>query len=71
MGASSIEVRVNGEQRELPAGSSIVELVVLLGLRPEVVAVERNRLLVPRAQHAQTLLAAGDELEVVTLVGGG
>ena len=71
MGARSIEVRVNGEQRELPAGSSIVELVVLLGLRPEVVAVERNRALVPRAQHAQTLLAAGDEFEVVTLVGGG
>ena len=71
MGANSIEVRVNGEQRKLPTGSSIVELVVLLGLRPEVVAVERNRALVPRAQHAQTLLAAGDELEVVTLGGGG
>jgi len=71
MGVTSIVVRVNGEPHELPAGSSIAELVALLGLRPEVVAVEHNRALVPRAQHAQTLLAAGDELEVVTLVGGG
>ncbi len=71
MSATSIQVRVNGELRELPTGSSIRELVELLGLRPEVVAVERNRMLVPRAQHAQTLLTAGDELEVVTLVGGG
>ena len=71
MGVTSIVVRVNGEPHELPAGSSIAELVALLGLRPEVVAVEHNRALVPRGQHAQTLLAAGDELEVVTLVGGG
>ena len=71
MGATSIKVQVNGESRELPEGSSIAELVEQLGLRPQVVAVERNRALVPRAQHAQTQLEAGDELEVVTLVGGG
>jgi thiamine biosynthesis protein ThiS len=35
------------------------------------VAVELNRQLVPRAQFAQRMLAEGDELEVVTLVGGG
>ena len=35
------------------------------------VAVERNRDVVPQSRHAETVLAAGDELEVVTLVGGG
>jgi thiamine biosynthesis protein ThiS len=35
------------------------------------VAVERNREVVPRARHGETLLVAGDRLEVVTFVGGG
>lgn len=66
-----MRVTVNGEPRELSEGSSVAELVAALGLRPEIVAVERNRELVPRARHAATRLAEGDELEVVTLVGGG
>ena len=43
----------------------------MLGLAGKPVAVERNREIVPRAQHATTLLAAGDRLELVTFVGGG
>jgi thiazole synthase len=42
-----------------------------LGVRPEFVAVEVNRGLVTRSRHDETRLAAGDVLEVVTLVGGG
>jgi sulfur carrier protein len=34
-------------------------------------AVERNRTLVRRADHATTVLTDGDVLEIVTLVGGG
>ena len=33
--------------------------------------IERNRAVVPRAQHAATVLAEGDRLELVTFVGGG
>jgi thiamine biosynthesis protein ThiS len=42
-----------------------------LRLKPRNVAVERNRALVPRAQHAACVLETGDQLEIVTLVGGG
>jgi sulfur carrier protein len=35
------------------------------------VAVEINLEVVPRAQHRETVLNAGDRVEVVTLVGGG
>jgi len=35
------------------------------------VAVERNRRVVPRAEQARETLADGDDLEVVTFVGGG
>jgi thiamine biosynthesis protein ThiS len=71
MSDASIEILVNGEPRQLPAGSSVADLVVALGLRPVQVAVERNQVLVRRADHATTVLAAGDRLEVVTFFGGG
>ncbi len=66
-----MKVRVNGEERELPGGASVATLVEALGLRSEQVAVERNRELVPRARHGDVALEEGDELEIVTLVGGG
>ena len=66
-----VPVQVNGAAREVPAGSSLDDLVRALGLRPEQVAVERNQRLVPRSEFARTTLQAGDRLEVVTLVGGG
>jgi len=66
-----IRVRLNGDERELPDGASVADLIAELGLRPELVAVERNQELVPRANHATTRLAADDRIEVVTLVGGG
>ena len=66
-----MKVRVNGEERALAGGTTVARLVEELGLRPEVVAVERNRRLVPRSEHARTELADGDVVELVTLVGGG
>ncbi|MCY3004130.1 MAG: sulfur carrier protein ThiS [Planctomycetota bacterium] len=69
--AMQIEIRLNGETKSVPEGTSVAILVAGLGLRPEVVAVERNGRIVRRAEHATTALQRGDELEVVTLVGGG
>jgi thiazole synthase len=65
------QITLNGEPRELTAQLSVAELVRTLGLKPEHVAVEINKGLVPRARQAQTMIAPGDVLEVVTLVGGG
>jgi sulfur carrier protein len=66
-----VKVSVNGVERELAEGTTVAGLVAALGQRPEQVAVERNQRIVPRAEHARTVLAAGDRVEVVTLVGGG
>lgn len=68
---ATIEVTVNGERRRLPAASTVADLVASLGLRTAQVAVERNRQIVRRADHAATRLCSGDRLEVVTLFGGG
>ena len=67
----TIEIVLNGERRAVPLGTRVDQLVALLDLTPEQVAVERNRRLVRRAEHAATTLEAGDQIEVVTLVGGG
>ncbi len=68
---NTMTVTVNGEPRELPVGSTVADLVALLGLKASQVAVERNREIVRRAEHASTLLVDGDRLEVVTFFGGG
>ncbi len=66
-----MQIEVNGEPRDVPEGASVSDLLELLEIRVAHVAVERNLRVVPRAQHADTRLAPGDRLEVVTLVGGG
>lgn len=68
---SEISITLNGEPRRVAAGLSIAGLVADIGLRPEKVAVERNRAIVPRSTLAEVLLADGDELEIVHFVGGG
>jgi sulfur carrier protein len=62
---------VNGEPFDAPAGITVRGLVERLGLDQGPVAVERNREVVPRAEHAATELAENDVLEIVHFVGGG
>jgi sulfur carrier protein len=66
-----MRVFVNGEPKDVEAGTTLTALIAALGLGAGPVAVERNREVVPRAQHATTALAEGDRLEVVHFVGGG
>ena len=69
--SASIDVIVNGTARTVAQGTTVAALIGELGLGDRRVAVERNREVVPRAEHATTELAAGDRLELVTFVGGG
>ena len=66
-----ISIVVNGSPREVGEDTTVAALIALLGLGDKRVAVERNREVVPRAQHGDTRLASGDRLELVTFVGGG
>lgn len=67
----TVNITVNGQPRALAAGSTIASLLAELEMTARHVAVEVNLELIPRARHAEHLLQNGDELEVVTLVGGG
>ena len=66
-----MRIQVNGEPHEVAAQTTVRALIEALGLATVPVAVERNRDIVPRAQHEATQLREGDELEVVHFVGGG
>jgi len=66
-----IDIVVNGQQREVAAAISVTALLTELEIPLRGVAVEINGQLVPRARHAEHSLAAGDRLEIVSLVGGG
>jgi sulfur carrier protein len=66
-----IPITLNGEPRQIPTGLSAAGLIDQLGHAGRRIAVERNGEIVPKSQHGETLLAAGDRLEIVVAVGGG
>jgi sulfur carrier protein len=66
-----MKLTVNGREQEVPDGLSVRALIEHLGLTDGPVAVERNREVVPRAQHESTDLQPDDVLEIVHFVGGG
>ena len=65
-----MNVTVNGESRDLPPGETLRALVSRYKLTPDKVAIELNRRLV-RSEKYDTPLKDGDEVEIVTFVGGG
>jgi thiamine biosynthesis protein ThiS len=71
MNATTIEIELNGRPRAVRNGSTVADLVLELGLRPEIVAVEVNEELVTRDRRGRTSLCDGDRVELVTMVGGG
>lgn len=66
-----MEITLNGDKRTVVDGATIAALLNQFDLSPQRVAVELNRRLVRRAGFDQTILKTGDEVEIVTLVGGG
>jgi len=66
-----LTVVFNGQKREVPPGATVLDLLKTLEIGPGPVAVEVNATVVRRARHAEHRLAAGDRIEIVTLVGGG
>ncbi|MEU1279049.1 sulfur carrier protein ThiS [Streptomyces sp. NPDC005805] len=67
----SVTVSVNGEARELAAGTTLDAVVATLSAAPAGVAAAVNETVVPRGAWAATRLGAGDRVEVLTAVQGG
>lgn len=66
----SMTIRVNGQPAEIEEGTTVRSLLSARNLSPDKVALELNRKLL-RADRYDEPLREGDELEIVTFVGGG
>lgn len=66
-----MKIVFNGEPREVPAALTVSQLLDQFQLTGRPLAVEVNREVVPRNEHARFQLNEGDQVEVVSFVGGG
>ncbi len=66
-----MQIILNGQPHICAAGSTLAALLAATGHAQRRVAVEVNREIVPRSQHAQRALAEGDCVEIIHAVGGG
>ena len=65
-----ISVRLNGEERQVPAGT-VDEMLRFLEIDARTVVIELNRNIVRRGSLESTAVKTGDEIELVHFVGGG
>ena len=66
-----MNVMVNGEARELAAGTSIQTLLDTLGFDGTTLVVQKNDDIIEQADYVDTPLNDGDQIELVRFVGGG
>ncbi|MEO2021381.1 MAG: sulfur carrier protein ThiS [Pirellulaceae bacterium] len=66
-----MQITLNGQSHEVAEAITVSELLVQLGVQTRHVAVEVNLEIMPQPEHPSCVLQEGDQLEVVTLVGGG
>ncbi|GBE07459.1 sulfur carrier protein ThiS [bacterium BMS3Abin11] len=69
--STSINITVNGDNRELSSPSTIVDLTEIMALQGKRFAVEVNGEIVPASQHVSYELSTGDKVEIVGAIGGG
>ena len=65
-----MKLTVNGQPRDVSDGATLLDLLKDAGLSPGKVAVELNRRLLRTERYGERL-KEGDEIEIVTFVGGG
>ena len=66
-----LRILVNGEPREIEGKTTLTQLISILQLKPEQIAIELNRTVVRRSEWPNTVLGEGDHVEIVHFVGGG
>lgn len=66
-----MKLLLNGEATSTPESLSVAGFLDRLGLPRKGIAVELNRVIVPKSEYAVTPLTEGDKIEIVQFVGGG
>jgi len=71
MPEATITITLNGDPRTIEGDAHLAALIAQLKMRPQRIAVEINRRVVPKSDYGATILRAGDEVEIINFVGGG
>lgn len=66
-----MQVRLNGELRDIPDGLSVAGLLGHLGVKAQRVAVEVNETVITKDRYESQRISPGDSVEIVAFVGGG
>jgi len=66
-----VTIQLNGDPYELPAGTTVADLLTRLAIDPRRVAVEHNLSVLKRDRYASTTIEPGDQIEIFNFVGGG
>ncbi len=66
-----MKLLLNGEEKVLADGISVLDMLNALEIERRGIAVELNREVVPKGRHEETRLKEGDTVEVIRMVGGG
>lgn len=66
-----MKLKINGRSEEIPDSISILELLKMKSLNPELVAVQHNGGILQKDCLATQMLKEADELEVLHFMGGG
>jgi sulfur carrier protein len=66
-----VQIKLNGETKEVDEGTTLRRLVEQLSLAPDRLAVELNYEVIRRAEWPRVTLSEGDRVEIVHFVGGG
>lgn len=66
-----MKFHLNGKEKPLDKDINLLQLLNELEIQPEHVVVELNRDIITRNKLSQTILAEGDQLELIHFVGGG
>ena len=67
----AITIILNGKKEEVQSGLSILKLLEVKKIRPEVVTVELNEKIIEKNKYQEIILNPNDRLEFVYYMGGG
>jgi sulfur carrier protein len=70
-GSDRVRATVNGENRDLPAGATVVDVLTLLEAPARGVAVAVNGMVVPSSSWQAVQVRDGDHVEILTAAQGG
>lgn len=66
-----MKIRVNGQARDVEDGVTVKGLLAALDIKPQGIAIDINREIVPKSRFEETLIKEDDVIEIVRMTGGG